>query len=166
MALRFLKRSTNGAVICTDSKAALQIFTNNQEENLAIVTEIKRVVRVLTNQGRIVKFLWIPSHVGICGNNRAHVLAGEGAEGDHIEYFIPKTFLQIRGIVRQHHRDKVTEERRTEEQLSEPVRWYNMVAVGNPNHFGRRGGGHRRESVIARIRLGYKYPWRRNGSNS
>ncbi|XP_069162981.1 uncharacterized protein [Procambarus clarkii] len=160
MALRFLERNTNGAVICTDSKAALQSLSKNQAENLAIVAEIKRAVRVLTNQGRVIKFLWIPSHVGICGNERADVLAAEGAEGDHIEYFIPKTQLQIRGIIRQHRRDKVTEERRIEAQTSESVRWYNMVAAGNPNQYGRRGGRRVRESVIARIRLGYKYPWR------
>ncbi|XP_069158163.1 uncharacterized protein [Procambarus clarkii] len=158
MALRFLERNTNGAVICTDSKAALQSLSKNRAENLAIVAEIKRAVRVLTNQGRVIKFLWIPFHVGICGNERADVLAAEGAEGDHIEFFIPKTLLQIRGIVRQRHRDKVTEERRMEAQTSESIRWYNMVAAGNPNHYGRRGGGRGRESVIARIRLGYKYP--------
>ncbi|XP_069178293.1 uncharacterized protein [Procambarus clarkii] len=98
----FLERYTNGAVICTDSKAALQSLSKNLAENLEIVAKIKRSVRVLTNQGRVVKFLWILSHVGICGNERADVLA---AEGDHIEYFIPKTLLQLRGSVRQHHRD-------------------------------------------------------------
>ncbi|XP_069171142.1 uncharacterized protein [Procambarus clarkii] len=88
-ALRVLERNTNGAVICTDSKAALQSPSNNREENPAIIAEIKRAMRVLTNQGRVLKFLWILS--GICGNERADVLAAEGAEGDHIEYFIPKT---------------------------------------------------------------------------
>ncbi|XP_069165943.1 uncharacterized protein [Procambarus clarkii] len=62
MALRFLERNTNGVVICTDSKTALQSLSKNRAENLAIVAEIKRAVRVLTNQGRVVKFLWIPSH--------------------------------------------------------------------------------------------------------
>ncbi|XP_069176229.1 uncharacterized protein [Procambarus clarkii] len=93
MSLRFLERNTNGAVICADSKAALQSLSKIRAENLAIVAEIKRVGRVLTNQGRVIKFLWIPSHVGICGNERADVLVAESAEEDHIEYSILKTLF-------------------------------------------------------------------------
>ncbi|XP_069166144.1 uncharacterized protein [Procambarus clarkii] len=105
MALRYIiEQNTTGAVICTDSRAALQSLNKDRGENLAIVAEIKKVVKVLTNQGRVVKFLWIPSHVGIYGNKHADVLAAEGAEGDHIEYFIPKTLLEIRSIIREHHR--------------------------------------------------------------
>ena len=67
-------------VIISDSISALQAIgqfnTNNQ-----IVQEILEWVYLIENRGKEIKFCWVPSHVGVEGNERADSLAKQAING-------------------------------------------------------------------------------------
>nr|XP_037291116.1 uncharacterized protein LOC119186822 [Rhipicephalus microplus] len=61
------------AVLC-DSKAALQTLANSHRAGLTACL-LRAKVRALTDAGVSVSFHWLPSHVGIAGNEKADTLA-------------------------------------------------------------------------------------------
>ncbi|XP_075723786.1 uncharacterized protein LOC142765866 [Rhipicephalus microplus] len=61
------------AVLC-DSKAALQTLANSRRAGLAACL-LTAKVRAFTDAGVSVSFHWLPSHVGIAGNEKADTLA-------------------------------------------------------------------------------------------
>nr|XP_037284109.1 uncharacterized protein LOC119176867 [Rhipicephalus microplus] len=61
------------AVLC-DSKAALQTLANSRRAGLTACL-LRAKVRALTDAGVSVSFHWLPSHVGIAGNEKAVTLA-------------------------------------------------------------------------------------------
>jgi ribonuclease HI len=61
-------------VVLVDSKAAIQAINNFKESNETI-EEIRSPYQILTAQGNCVILQWIPSHVGLTGNEQADYLA-------------------------------------------------------------------------------------------
>ena len=70
------QRKIHLAVICTDSSSSLQAISSLQCSSHPIVHKIKKLINSFRNIHEI-KFLWIPGHNGIRGNERADVLAKE-----------------------------------------------------------------------------------------
>ena len=48
----------------------------------------------VSNQGKKVNFCWIPSHIGIHGNNEADELAKSALEFEIVKFKIPSTDLK------------------------------------------------------------------------
>ena len=68
-------------VICVDSKSVLQSLESwNSKTRSDLIYEIKFQVHLLQSKGINVTFFWVPSHVGIYGNEIADKLAKKGAE--------------------------------------------------------------------------------------
>ncbi|KAI5717307.1 hypothetical protein M8J77_003609 [Diaphorina citri] len=68
-------------VICSDSLSALQTLQNIFSLN-PIAGEIRDLI--LTNKSKLnVRFIWVPSHVGIAGNEEADRLAKEALTSTH-----------------------------------------------------------------------------------
>lgn len=61
-------------VICSDSKSSLQSIENIFSEH-PIVQKIHKILKDINDQHRSVVFLWIPSHIGILGNEIVDNLA-------------------------------------------------------------------------------------------
>ena len=64
--------------IFSDSKSALQAVTNKFSKH-PIVKEIHVWLNILAKKGKIFNFCWIPSHIGLEGNEKADKLAKEAA---------------------------------------------------------------------------------------
>jgi hypothetical protein len=60
-----------------DSKSAIQTVASNKQATTQTVKEARRTIKLLNRQGKA--FQWVPSHVGIHGNETADLLAKKGA---------------------------------------------------------------------------------------
>ena len=70
-------RSRNKFVIFCDSKSVLESIANQESKN-PIMLEILDSLQDLKHNEIIVEFCWVPSHIGIIGNERADLLAKAG----------------------------------------------------------------------------------------
>ena len=69
LALTLIRRRGNDSLIITDSMSALQsLQTSKVSVYEKLVNEVKRKIRKLAGRGIKVKFMWVPSHIGIPGN--------------------------------------------------------------------------------------------------
>ena len=64
--------------ILVDSKAALQAVSSNRQPKSKTISDVKRSLKHLQALKKIVLFQWVPSHVGLEGNEIADKLAKKG----------------------------------------------------------------------------------------
>uniref|UniRef100_A0A0N7Z9R3 RNase H type-1 domain-containing protein n=1 Tax=Scylla olivacea TaxID=85551 RepID=A0A0N7Z9R3_SCYOL len=143
-------------LIATDSMTAIAAINKQDGENITQTRAIWKTARAIHNAGRSVTLAWIPSHVGISGNEEADALAKRAASDATVATVIPRTLNQLRGAVKAHAERQRQQEQH--DQGSESVRWFRQIAAGCPppaRHFPSRLC----EVVTCRIRLGYPYPW-------
>ena len=79
-------------MIITDSLSSLQAL-KSQKLNNPIVSNILHMCHYLSGHKDIV-FCWVPSHIGIQGNERADVLAKAALDKTKQFYYIPYTDLR------------------------------------------------------------------------
>ncbi|XP_063861791.1 uncharacterized protein LOC135101582 [Scylla paramamosain] len=142
-------------LIATDSMTAIAAINKQDGENITQTRAIWKTARAIHNAGRSVTLTWIPSHVGISGNE-ADALVKPAASDATVATVIPRTLNQLRGAVKAHAERQRQQEQH--DQGSESVRWFRQVAAGCPppaRHYPSRLC----EVVTCRIRLGYPYPW-------
>ncbi|XP_043213195.1 uncharacterized protein LOC122377325 [Amphibalanus amphitrite] len=78
-ALKYVSsKNIEKAVICTDSASSVKAIAHRKMEKNEIVYKIKKMIIGFTDENKHVILLWIPSHVGIQGNEKADKLAKEG----------------------------------------------------------------------------------------
>jgi ribonuclease HI len=69
-ALQYIKnRSINKAIICSDSQSAIFALSSLHNSSHPTIDKIRRILSSIPNYQ--IKFLWIPGHTGIPGNDRA-----------------------------------------------------------------------------------------------
>ncbi|KAH9382956.1 hypothetical protein HPB48_023593 [Haemaphysalis longicornis] len=66
------------AVILTDSRAALSRLASPRKATPAIKSLLNKALLLSKHHGKLIAFQWVPSHVGIPGNEAADTLAKEG----------------------------------------------------------------------------------------
>ena len=76
-------------MIITDSLSSLQAL-KSQKLNNPIVSNILHMCHYLSGHKDII-FCWVPSHIGIQGNERADVLAKAALDKTKQFYYIPYT---------------------------------------------------------------------------
>ena len=75
LALDFIECSNlDKFLICSDSLSALQAIHNHKFNN-SFVQRVLEKCHFLFTRNKVVSFCWVPSHVGISGNERADVAA-------------------------------------------------------------------------------------------
>src|SRR5215469_12866884 len=76
LALRLIANSKNTKfMIFSDSLSSLQAISGNQGRIKRDVLDVSEKLHRLSLSGKSVEFCWIPSHVGIRGNETVDVLA-------------------------------------------------------------------------------------------
>ena len=99
-ALKFvLSKPPMSAVIYSDSLSVVQALESGDGTD-GLHQEIKYCLFKLYCQGVHISISWIPSHVGIRGNERVDTLAKNGLSMDDINYHIPPDVSDLDGIVK------------------------------------------------------------------
>jgi len=76
LAITYIKEEKiKQAVICTDSSSSILSISSTQINTNPIVYKIRQLINDLYKENMKIKFLWIPGHAGIRGNNEADRLA-------------------------------------------------------------------------------------------
>ncbi|UYV70635.1 hypothetical protein LAZ67_8000109 [Cordylochernes scorpioides] len=88
------KNETKNIIIYTDSKAAIFAIKNCYYSQDRLLKNIAAEINKL-NKNTKISLQWIPSHVGVPGNEEAKSLAKEGAAG-HPDAVNSETFLSAR----------------------------------------------------------------------
>lgn len=70
----------NNIVIFSDSQSAIQAIVAHNVPESKIINSCRNNIDLLASRGKTVVLQWIPSHVGIDGNERADTLAKKGTE--------------------------------------------------------------------------------------
>ena len=150
LALRMVEEdSFTDFTICSDSLSSLQTFRNPKGTNI-LIEKLFRKIHELNNRNKQVVLTWVPSHVGIEGNERADQLAKEAATREAT--FTPIPYTDFYNTIRQRVYSRWKElwrenphGRHLYQVRSEPGPWLESLS-----------GLSRRECVILnRIRLGH-----------
>ena len=119
-ALQFiLSKPPMAAVIFTDSLSAVQALEIGEGKN-ALHLEIKYCLYQLSCQGVQVTISWIPSHVGIRGNERVDDLAKEALLLSHVNFPIAPDISDLDVILR----EQIKREWQTQWDMSLKGRFY------------------------------------------
>ena len=91
------RRPEATVVIFTDSRAALQVLQQPRpRDNVHLFTSILGSLQRLALQGRRARLHWIPSHVGIRGNEAADEAAKRAAAGPLITQHVAPSLQQVK----------------------------------------------------------------------
>ena len=153
-ALRYIRispRLNKKFVIFCDSKSVLQSI-HGQESKNPIINDILDNIQKLKEQNFILKFCWIPSHVGILGNEAADRSAKSALQNNvqtnsKIPYtdLIPKVKCFIKQRWQNHYDNKHFRKRR--------IKLHDIVPSIQP--FYINGLSRRDEVIIHRLRIGH-----------
>ena len=151
---------TGPVVIHCDSQAALKALQSLKlKENRNLLSQIHVQLGKHANQNRDVTFNWIPSHIGIIGNDEADRLAKHTNQIDRIQIHIQQSLQQIKN--KTHHISKtslINNVKLWVEHNSRSAKWYFQTTDLIPPPVDRHTD---RELavVIHRLRLGYRANW-------
>ena len=154
-ALQSIQLSTNSNrkfVIFCDSKSVLDSISIQETKN-PIMISILDILQELQKKGFVIRFCWIPSHIGILGNEKADQLAKTSLrllnEPNHykIPYtdYIPKAKTYIKNLWQNRWDYKHNRKR--------PIKLHNIVPSIRP--FYINGLSRKDEIIIHRIRIGH-----------
>ena len=152
--LQMIQHSTQSMknVIFCDSKSVLETISNQETRN-PIMISILDSLEKLKRDNFVIEFCWIPSHVGIQGNERADQYAKAGlssrVEPSHFKVpytdFIPKVKTYIKNLWQIRYNDKHFNKR--------PIKLYDINPSIKPfylNNISRKD-----EVIIHRLRIGH-----------
>ena len=102
-ALRFIcncPRTFISITILTDSKSALQSITRENGTRTELVREIMILIHEIRIRGTEVSLIWIPSHVGIHGNDEADISAKQSTNFPTLTHDIKLAKSEINPILK------------------------------------------------------------------
>jgi len=145
--------------IYTDSLSAIQALYKSPDENIMLMTTLLYKIQVLHKKGSQVILNWIPSHIGIIGNEIAERAASEATLYQNINFHIPPSCSQIKKTIRLNfQREIVNQHLACVSKGSYSASWYKTVTnyqrVNITNTMPRE-----QVVIIHRLRLGYKCNW-------
>ena len=152
IALRFIhSQNLRKACVCSDSRAALQSILHSSFTQ-PIQLEILNIHQTLIDNETQVKFLWVPGHTGITGNETADRKAKEALSLPNITN-IPTNFHSIKSKIRQQsrtfwQRQWTDDPNRTSLHEIKPE-----LGIWSSSSRGSR----LEEKILAKLRIGHTY---------
>ena len=155
-----LLHEDKSVVVHTDSLSSLTSLKNNDlSNNKGLKTNILHIIQQLQLQNRSVTFNWIPSHIGIPGNEKADQLAKNALHSTHINIKIQPSHTQLKKHTKTYtHNHKLNNFKYWLNQSSPSAQWYYKATGLKEPPFGKECT---RGLAVAyhRLRLGYKCNW-------
>ena len=131
-----LGQNVTTIVIHTDSKLSMEVLQRlHFKDNIYLTTAILGNIQELERQGKAVVFNWIPSHVGIQGNEDADSAAKSAAAIANITLRIRASLASLKNRAKIHE-TKITDDinKNHAERGSKSCTWYRGVRAAK-NHF-------------------------------
>ncbi|KAG0714760.1 hypothetical protein GWK47_013502 [Chionoecetes opilio] len=149
-----LHRREATVVIHTDSWTGLQALQQpHPKDNVRLITTILGSLQSLGAQGRRVRLNWIPSHVGVRGNEAADVAAKRVASGPSVTMHVPPSLQQLKAQARRAAAHRAHQTHRELEARKRQAAWY---AAATGRHPATTQGRWRTTACVrVRVRLGY-----------
>ena len=146
--------------IHTDCKSALQALQQAKiKDNKTLIHDIKYLLRQHHNTNRQVHINWIPSHIGIPGNEKADELAKTTKYIDRVQISLQPSRQQVKKLMEPITRSSITEDvKNRAQQGSQSARWY-LKATDLVPHPVVRDTPRWLAVTTHRLRLGYKVNW-------
>ncbi|KAG0728832.1 hypothetical protein GWK47_031658 [Chionoecetes opilio] len=142
-------------VIHTDSWTGLQALQQpHPKDNVRLITTILGSLQSLVAQGRRVRLNWIPSHVGVRGNEAADAAAKRAASGPSVTMHVPPSLQQLKAQARRAAAHCAHQTHRELEARKRQAAWYAAATDYHPLDATQqqpRADG----ALLQRVRLGY-----------
>ena len=158
-ALNIVWNGAGDVWLFSDNRGALESLVSDNPTLGNLVIECKAALYRL-DHNRHVKFVWVPSHVGIQGNEKADELAKAGARKSSIDIQCCLTIQQIKTKIRNVNVEKERIEVQQRCLTSETLTHYVRVANETQFTYGRYRAPWK-DHICTRLRLDYKYYWQR-----
>ena len=146
------------ALIISDSKGALQSLNSYQTQYKDHANEIIKNLILAKKKSLNIQFMWVPSHVGIVGNEKADALAKAGSDMINSSHEVFTT-NQFKTLLKNHIEEERIQRMDAERPTSSSIKHYDTL-IANKHTYGTgrlyQGACDR---IAARIRLGYRHPW-------
>lgn len=139
----------NRATIFTDSLSSLQAMINVGRHSKKLIFEILRMCTLLYNSGTAINFIWIPSHVGISGNEMADRAAKEALQGINT-VMLPYSVSEVGGLVKRH----IMLKWQSRWDLSSHGRFFHGIKPKVSREMSTFGNTRRDNTIYVRLRLG------------
>ncbi|XP_066989234.1 uncharacterized protein [Macrobrachium rosenbergii] len=155
-----LENEEGPVIIHTDSKSSMQALQQpKNKENKALIADIKSMLYQHTERGRPVTLNWIPSHIGITGNEKADELAKSTRHIISVQVHIQPALQQIKNQIKPQLKENMDKELHSWIGSNSPsAKWYKWATDLVPPPIDRFTPRHL-AVCIHRLRLGYKACW-------
>ena len=145
--------SSGKFVICSDSQSALQALEGDDFSNPFLLSVRERIHYLTTNCNIQLSFLWIPSHIGIKGNEKVDTLAKKGLNLRHLnDEKLPHS--DFKPLIKPYIYNKW--QANWDEQQEKNLKLKEIQPILGTWKFGNRKS-RREEIILARLRIGHTY---------
>ena len=158
-ALNFSFENGEGPVtIHTDSKSSVQALQKvKYKENKTLISSVKWRLYQHKLNNRTVTINWIPSHIGIEGNEKADELAKSTKFIDRVQYTIQPSLQQVENLLKNPVQEALVQDIHFWVNQESPS-WYKMTTELKPPPINKYTPRHL-AVIIHRLYLGYKANW-------
>lgn len=154
-ALKEIEIINKDSYFFVDSRGALDSLNSKNPVFDHIVGECRLIAHRLRGQGRVIAFVWIPSHVDVTFNEAVDEIAKGTTRKHEVDIQCMRTLKQAKSNIKRTQLDYDEARKGEAIRKSDTLRHYMHLATKTDFAYGK-GKSKWKDSVYMRIRLGYK----------